>query len=280
MKVILADYSGFCFGVEKAINTTFGELEKKQKDQNIYSLGPLIHNNQVVKNLEEKGIEVIENIEDLSEGSIIIRSHGVSEKIYEELENKGLNIIDATCPFVRRIQNIVKNYYGKGYTIAIIGNSCHPEVIGINGWCNNQAIIINKEEDIHKVPSVDKLCIVVQTTMAVEQYNTISEKLENYAKEVVKFNTICLATKERQNAAKHLATKVDAMVVIGGQHSSNTQKLVSICKKIKPNDTFHVETIKDLPINTFKKYETIGVTAGASTPRWIISEAIETIRNI
>ncbi|SNR88248.1 4-hydroxy-3-methylbut-2-enyl diphosphate reductase [Anaerovirgula multivorans] len=280
MKVILADYSGFCFGVEKAINTTFEELEKKQVKDNISSLGPLIHNNQVVKDLEEKGVKVFEDINDISTGSVIVRSHGVSEEIYEIAKDKGLNIIDATCPFVRRIQNIAKKYHDKGYTIAIIGNPKHPEVIGINGWCNNEAIIIKDEENLKQIPKFDKLCVVAQTTMSVDQYEKIIEQLENYANEIVKFNTICSATKERQLAAKNLAEKVEAMIVIGGYHSSNTQKLVSICEEIKPDATYHVETVEDLPLKDIKQYKIVGVTAGASTPKWIINEIIHKLSNI
>lgn len=280
MKVILADYSGFCFGVEKAITKTFEELNNNNKNEAICSLGPLIHNEQVVEELQNKGIKVINDIQDISEGSLIIRSHGVSQDIYENAEAKGLNIIDATCPFVRRIQNIVKNYNDKGYTIVIIGDPKHPEVIGINGWCDNKAIIMQEEKDINKILKVDRLCIVVQTTMSMTQYDKISKKLEDYANEIVKFNTICLATKERQIAAKDLANKVDAMVVIGGYHSSNTQKLVTICKHMRPNSTFHVETSKDLSLGLLKQYDLVGVTAGASTPKWIIDEVIEKLRNI
>lgn len=280
MKVILADYSGFCFGVEKAINTTFEELDQKKEKENIFSLGPLIHNDQVVKDLENKGVMVQESIHDISAGSVIVRSHGVPEEIYNTAKSKGLKVIDATCPFVRRIQNIAKKYHEKGYTIAIIGNPKHPEVIGINGWCNNEAIIIKDEEDLKRISKIKKLCVVVQTTMSVDQYEKIIDKLQNYADEIIKFNTICLATKERQLAAKELAEKVEAMIVIGGYHSSNTQKLVSICQEIRPNDTYHVETIEDLPIDDIKKYEVLGITAGASTPKWIISEIIHKLSNI
>lgn len=280
MKIILADYSGFCFGVEKAITTTFEELKKNNTNEVISSLGPLIHNDQVVKELQNKGVNVINDIKDALEGSLIIRSHGVPQDIYKNAEAKGLNVIDATCPFVRRIQDIVKNHNDNGYTIVIIGDPKHPEVIGINGWCNNKALIIHNEADINKVPKVDKLCIVVQTTMSMVQYEDISNKLESYGKEVVKFNTICLATKERQKAAEDLASKVEAMIVIGGYHSSNTQKLVAICKNIRPNSTFHVETSSDLPLEVIKQYDLVGVTAGASTPKWIIDEVIEKLRNI
>ncbi|NLM04769.1 MAG: 4-hydroxy-3-methylbut-2-enyl diphosphate reductase [Clostridiales bacterium] len=280
MKVILADYSGFCFGVENAINTTLKEIDNKDENKVVSSLGPLIHNDQVVKELKDKGVNVINNIDDAIEGSIIIRSHGVPKNIYEKAKNNKLEIIDATCPFVRRIQNIVKSHEERGYNIVIIGNPSHPEVIGINGWCNNKAIIIEDEEDIKKIPKTDKLCVVVQTTMSLAHYEKISNKLDSLANEVVKFNTICSATKERQSSAKNLAEKVDVMIVIGGFHSSNTQKLVEICKSVKPNATFHIETLKDLPLNELSKYKTVGITAGASTPQWIIDEIMEKLKSI
>ncbi|AOY77242.1 4-hydroxy-3-methylbut-2-enyl diphosphate reductase [Clostridium formicaceticum] len=280
MKVILADYSGFCFGVEKAIVTTFEELDKEDKNQKIFSLGPLIHNVQVVKELEARGVDVIEDIELVSEGSVIVRSHGVPKKIYEAADRKALTLIDATCPFVKRIQTIVEDHYKEGYTIVIIGNPQHPEVVGINGWCDNKALIIQEEEEVKKLPNIEKLCIVVQTTMSISQFEKIAAALEKKAKEVVKFNTICSATKQRQKSAKDLAQKVDAMIVIGGYHSSNTQKLVSICNDIRPTATFHVETAKDLPVEELKQYDLVGVTAGASTPKWIITEIIQKLRNI
>lgn len=280
MKVILADYSGFCFGVENAINTTLKEIDNKDENKVVSSLGPLIHNDQVVKELKDKGVNVINNIDDAIEGSIIIRSHGVPKNIYEKAKNNKLEIIDATCPFVKRIQNIVKSHEERGYNIVIIGNPSHPEVIGINGWCNNKAIIIEDEEDIKKIPKTDKLCVVVQTTMSLAHYEKISNKLDSLANEVVKFNTICSATKERQSSAKNLAEKVDVMIVIGGFHSSNTQKLVEICKSVKPNATFHIETLKDLPLNELSKYKTVGITAGASTPQWIIDEIMEKLKSI
>ena len=280
MRVKLAEYSGFCFGVEKAITTTLEELKKRTQKSNIYSLGPLIHNEQVVDSLSKKGIQVIENIDDINKGTVIIRSHGVPKAILETARDRGINIIDVTCPFVKRIQNLAEDYYNKGYKIVIIGDPEHPEVIGINGWCDNQAIIINNCEDLEDFPKSDKICVVVQTTMPVKQYKEISEKLKNYSSKIEKFNTICLATKERQSAAKKLSQEVEAMVVIGGHHSSNTQKLVSICKKIRPQSTYHVETVEDLPLDKLKQYRVVGVTAGASTPKWIISEIIHTLNNI
>lgn len=281
MKVIVADHSGFCFGVERAIKITFDKLNDSINKKSIYTLGPLIHNQQVVDELHNAGVKVINDLNNLKDNSIIIiRSHGISRDIYDLANEKDIHIIDATCPFVRKIQDIVKKYKAKGYTIVIIGNSDHPEVIGINGWCNNQAYIVKTKDDIEKIPFVQKLCIVVQTTMPTNLYYEFSDIIEKKAEQVIKFNTICSATMDRQESARNLAKNVDAVIVIGGYHSSNTQKLVDICKNEKPNSTFHIEIAKELPIDILKNYEVIGITAGASTPKWIIDEVVKKLNNL
>jgi len=278
MKVIVANHSGFCFGVEKAIDTAFHEVSNNSNS--IYTLGPLIHNKQAVNRLEKDGIKVIEHLNELPGGTVIIRSHGVSKNIYDMADEKKITLVDATCPFVRKIQNIVKEYKEKGYSIVIIGNPDHPEVIGINGWCNDEAFVVKTQDDIEKIPFVEKMCIVVQTTMSTVLYLKLTDMLEQRAVDVVKFNTICSATRDRQESARKLAKEADVMIVVGGYHSSNTQKLVEICKEEKPNTTFHIETASELPINLLHVYETVGVTAGASTPKWIIDEVIEKINNL
>ncbi|WP_026477893.1 4-hydroxy-3-methylbut-2-enyl diphosphate reductase [Alkaliphilus transvaalensis] len=280
MKVILAEYSGFCFGVKKAIDTAFDEIRENKNHQKIYSLGPLIHNPQVVQELKQNGVEVIENLEEINEGNVIIRSHGVPERIYQVAEEANLKLTDSTCPFVRRIQKIVKEYYDKGYQIVIIGDPNHPEVIGINGWCNDEGIIIESEGDIEGLSSDTPTCVVVQTTMSIAVYEGYVEQIKSKIRDLEVFNTICNATRQRQDAARRLAEEVDAMLIVGGYHSSNTQKLVSICKEIKPEDTYHVETADELDLDQLSKYQTIGVTAGASTPHKIINEVAEKIKRI
>ncbi len=283
MKVTIADHSGFCFGVERAIKITFDKLnDNNVNKKNIYTLGPLIHNQQVVDELHSVGVKKINDLKHIEDNStIIIRSHGVSKDIYDLANEKAVEIIDATCPFVRKIQNIVKEYNAKGYTIIIIGSSDHPEVMGINGWCNNEAYIVKTKDDIKKIPSREKLCVVVQTTMPTDLYREISNLIEEKSEEeVVKFNTICSATMDRQESARNLAKNVDAIIVIGGYHSSNTQKLVDICKSEKPNTTFHIETVDELPIDVLKNYKSIGISAGASTPRWIIDQVFEKLKSL
>lgn len=276
MKIILAKNSGFCFGVERAINRS---IETIEKNNNVHSLGPLIHNKQAIEYLQGKGLNTIDDIKEVDSGTVIIRSHGVTIDIHNELENKDIEYLDLTCPFVRKIQKKVQKFYEKGYKIIIIGSPNHPEVIGINGWCNNSADIINSKDDIEDAKKYDKICIVAQTTMNKEKFELLSELISNKAKEVMKFNTICNATSLRQLSCKEVAEKVDAMLVIGGYHSSNTQKLVEISKEICEN-TYHIETADDLNFEELKKYNIIGITAGASTPDWIIKEVVNQVSNI
>ena len=191
-----------------------------------------------------------------------------------------LNIIDTTCPFVKKIHNIVKEFYEKGYKIIIIGDKNHPEIIGINGWCENSAYIIKSIEDVNNLnlDNKNKYCVVSQTTLNLDLYNTLVNELSKKIDNITFKNTICSATKTRQQAAKELSVDVDCMIVIGGKHSSNTQKLVNICKEQVP--TFAIETKDDLDVEELNNFETIGVTAGASTPDWIINDVMNFIESL
>lgn len=279
MKVKIANNAGFCFGVKRAMNMAWHELE--ERENGIYALGPLIHNKQAVSKYEDRGLKTVNDLNDIpSNESVIIRSHGVGEDIYIQSKEKDINVIDTTCPFVKKIHNIAKDYSEKGYKIIVIGDKNHPEVIGINGWCNEDAIIIKTLDEIDQL-NLDvnkKYCVVSQTTINLDLYNSIVEKLSERLNDIVFKNTICSATKERQFSAKELSKEVDCMIVIGGKHSSNTQKLVNICSGIVP--TFAIETKDELDINELKKFNIIGVTAGASTPDWIITEVINFIESI
>lgn len=280
MRYKLAENSGFCFGVEKAISKSFEELKKT--DKKIYSLGPIIHNQQVTYELFLKGLTIIESIKEIEDGTVIIRSHGVSKSIYDEIDKKNLNIVDTTCPFVKRIQTIVHEHYNKNYKIIIVGDKNHPEVLGINGWCEDNAIVINNLDELYSLNlnNLDKVCIVAQTTIPLEKFETISNEIEKISNEFKSFDTTCFATKERQNSAKKLAKEVDAMVVVGGKNSSNTNKLVEICNHYNNNNTYHVEVAEELNISELKQYELIGITAGASTPKWVIDDVINFIKKI
>lgn len=280
MEVKIAQNAGFCFGVKRAMKMAWDELENKCENDT-YSLGPLIHNKQAVDKYKEKGLIEKEDLEDIpSNSKLIIRSHGVGEKVYTESKSKDMEIVDTTCPFVKKIHDIVKDFSDRGYEIIIIGNAVHPEIIGINGWCNNNAIIINKVEEIDSITfdSTKAYCVVSQTTANLESFNNIVEKLKEKINNLTVKNTICFATKERQLSAIDLAKEVDCMVVIGGKHSSNTQKLVTICSKVVP--TFSIETKEELKKEMFENFKVAGVTAGASTPDWIIDEVIEYLKVI
>ncbi|AAM24574.1 MAG: 4-hydroxy-3-methylbut-2-enyl diphosphate reductase [Caldanaerobacter subterraneus] len=281
MEILIAEHAGFCFGVKRAIEIAYEELNK-QKDTRLYTLGEIIHNPQVVKDLEEKGVRVIEEeeLEKLLKGDrLIIRSHGISKKLYEFLEQKGVEIIDVTCPFVKKVQNIVEEYYKKGYDIVIVGDKNHPEVIGVNGWCEDKAYIVNSVEEAENLPFFEKACAVSQTTLIEKHWEDILEVLKSKAKELVYFNTICNATQKRQEAADALSKKVDVMFVIGGKHSSNTQKLRKICEKNCKN-TYHIERADEITFEMLKGHDIIGITAGASTPDYVIEEVIEKIKSL
>jgi (E)-4-hydroxy-3-methyl-but-2-enyl pyrophosphate reductase len=278
-EITLANKAGFCFGVKRAVETALKLREKYDKP--IYTLGPLIHNSDVVNFLKEKGINSVElnDIENLKDNDvIIIRSHGVSKAIMEKLKEYNLIIENATCPYVGNIQQKVERYYGEGYDIIIVGDEKHPEVIGINGWCNNSAIISKNGDNLNDIPR--KVCIVSQTTEKQSNWIKVLNKVVSSSKEIVAFNTICSATEVRQKSAEEISKDVDLMIVIGGFNSSNTTKLYEICKK-NCDETYHIENLQGLPMEILQNDEikNIGVTAGASTPGWIIKEAIEKMKN-
>lgn len=272
-EVKLAKSAGFCFGVKRAVEMVYKEAAKGGK---IYTYGPIIHNEEVVRDLEEKGVKVINTEEELSqlkEGTVIIRSHGVAENIYELAERNNINIVDATCPFVKKIHRIVEEHSGNGETILIIGNKDHPEVAGIKGWCSGRTYVAKDIEDINKIEFLpgEKVCVVAQTTYNFNKFKELVEILEKKVYDIIAVNTICNATEERQTEAKSLALESDAMIVIGGRHSSNTQKLYQICKN-ECECTLFVQTLDDLNLNELTSVRSVGITAGASTPNNIIEE--------
>ena len=274
MEITVAKSAGFCFGVQRAVDSVYKELE--ENSGKIYTFGPIIHNEQVVEDLNKRGIEVIDTVEQLKkikEGTVVIRSHGVAKEIYDILEQQKLKMVDATCPFVKKIHNIVLDESNNGKTIIIIGNDNHPEVEGIKGWVNGEVIVINKEEQIEKLslPEQTKACIVSQTTFNHNKFKYLVESLRKKGYHLSLANTICNATHVRQVEARKISSKVDGMIVIGGKNSSNTQKLYDICRNECEN-TFYVQTVKDLNLHELKSLKSIGITAGASTPKNIIEE--------
>ena len=282
MKVIKAKTAGFCFGVKRAVDTVYEQADTCSGP--IYTYGPIIHNEEVVKDLESRGVSVIrseEGLEGITEGTVIIRSHGVEKRICDKLLDKGLRIVDATCPFVKKIHNIVEKESAEGKYILIIGNPDHPEVIGIRGWAGSDVSVIQNADDIEKVDfsKNKKICVVSQTTFNYNKFQDLVEIIKKKSYDISVLNTICNATKERQTEARSIAESVDAMIVIGDKHSSNTQKLYEICRNAC-NNTYYIQTLDDLDLNQLGSVETVGITAGASTPNNIIEEVQNNVRII
>ena len=282
MKVIKAKTAGFCFGVKRAVDTVYEQVDTCSGP--IYTYGPIIHNEEVVKDMESKGVVVLrteEELDDISGGTVIIRSHGVEKRICDKLEAKGIRVVDATCPFVKKIHNIVRKESAAGRYIIIIGNPNHPEVIGIRGWAGNHAAVVESAEDIERIDfgKIGKICVVSQTTFNYNKFQDLVEIIKKKSYDISVLNTICNATKERQTEARRIAESVDAMIVIGDKHSSNTQKLFEICR-MACNNTYYIQTLDDLNLNQLGSVETVGITAGASTPNNIIEEVQNNVRII
>lgn len=275
MEIITAKSAGFCFGVNRAIEACYNEIEKGGR---IVTYGPLIHNKNVNKDLENKGVKSVDTLDGCEGATVIIRSHGVGKAVYDELERRNIHYVDGTCPFVKKIHNIVRKKRDEGYEVIIIGDGKHPEVIGINGWCDNSAITVDNVDDAQKLILDDekKYAVVVQTTFRENKFYDILKILKEKSEKITEENTICSATEERQTEAVKISQNVDKMLVIGDKGSSNTQKLYEICRKNCRN-TYYIETIEDLVLNNCKFNDKIGITAGASTPPAIIKEVITTM---
>ncbi len=282
MNVILAKSAGFCFGVKRAVDMVYKEADRG--DTPIYTYGPIIHNEEVVSDLEAKGVRVIEDVDELRDapkGIVIIRSHGVGPSVYREIQKLGFEIVDATCPFVLKIHRLVEQHSREGERIVIIGNASHPEVAGIREWSEDaQTTIIGNREEAENFTVKDgkKVCIVSQTTFNYNKFQELVEIISEKGYDIIVLNTICNATEERQTEAARIAAEVDAMIVIGGRSSSNTQKLFEICKK-ECNNTYYIQTVKDLDLTCLKSIDNVGITAGASTPNKIIEEVQKNVRN-
>ena len=280
MKVELAKSAGFCFGVEKAVNTVYEEA--KNENEIVYTLGPIIHNEEVVKDMKKRGVEAVkmEDLASLPKGTVIIRSHGVSRDVYNFVKQSGHRVVDATCPFVKKIHAIVSVQSGKGKTVVIIGNPDHPEVMGIKGWGDeNTYAVENIEQFINLgLKKDEEIIIVAQTTFNHKKFQEIIDKISLLGYDVRCFNTICNATQERQAEAKKIASNVDAMIVIGDKKSSNTGKLVEICQEECKNTVF-IQTLEDLNYDALLSVDSVGITAGASTPKHIIEEVQNIVRS-
>lgn len=285
--IVLAKSAGFCFGVKRAVNMVYEEIDKAGEngtDMPIYTYGPIIHNDEVVKDFACKGVTLVKELSELAnlpKGKIIVRSHGISRAEYEEMEQYGFTVVDATCPFVRKIHRIVDEHSKLGEYIIIIGNPQHPEVCGIRGWVNGDAVTIieSREEAENFVLQEDKkICIVSQTTFNYNKFQDLVEIVSKKGYNISVLNTICNATEERQTEARQIAKEVEAMIVIGDKHSSNTQKLFEICNT-ECEKTYYIQTSKDMDYSLLESINNVGITAGASTPNNIIEEVSKNVRN-
>ena len=277
--VRVAKTAGFCFGVTRAVDRVY-QLTT-ESDGPIYTYGPIIHNEQVVSDLEKKGVRVIADEDELrtiSKGTVVIRSHGVGRAIEGVMRSQGLNVVDATCPFVKKIHKIVEKASSEGQSIIIIGNAKHPEVVGIRGWCGTNAYIVETIEEIDALPALNQVTVVSQTTFNYKKFQELVEKITEKGYDSSVVNTICNATQERQLEARQIAADVEAMIVIGGQHSSNTQKLYDICRN-ECDHTYYIQTLVDLESQGFPDVRSVGITAGASTPKNIIEEVHSYVRS-
>ena len=282
MKVELAKTAGFCFGVKRAVEMVYEQADK-HSTENICTFGPIIHNEEVIKDMQKCGVTVLNSLQELEalkKGTVIIRSHGVPKNIYDILEKNGISCVDATCPFVKKIHKIVSEESKKGSHIIIIGNDSHPEVEGIKGWAGKDVTVIQTAEEAEGFELKNrsqKVCVVSQTTFNYNKFKDLVEIISKKRYDIIVLNTICSATKERQEEARNIAERVDAMIVIGDRRSSNTQKLFEICRNACA-DTYYIQTLDDLDTNQLRSVETVGITAGASTPKKIIEEVQNNVR--
>lgn len=276
MKIKVAKEAGYCYGVERAIKLACQAA--RECSPPIYTLGPIIHNPQVVESLESQGISPVQSVGKIDKGTIIIRSHGVEPSVIAEAKKKGLKVLDATCPFVRKVQKRVADLTREGYKVIIVGERNHPEVVAILARSDHGAVVVQKPGDLSELSGVKKVGVVVQTTQSIENLTRIVSKLLTFAVEIKVFNTICDATYRRQKEAEELAREVEVMLVVGGKNSANTTRLAELCRRINKN-TYHIETAAEIKSSWLSHEARVGVTSGASTPNWILEEVIEKLKS-
>lgn len=287
MKIIIGKTSGFCYGVKRAVEGSIEEI-KKQKDP-IYCLGELVHNNEVIKDLEKQGLKFIENIEEVKDNKarVIVRSHGIEKEIYQKAKEKGIELVDYTCPNVLKIHKIVEEYQKKGYYIFLVGVKDHPETIGTISYSGENMSLIVQEDDIESAiknlekSEIKNLLVLVQTTYSIHKFEKIVEIIKSQLKEDIQMvikNTICLTSEQRQKETEEISEQVDSMIIIGGKHSSNTRKLYEVAQKNCPN-TVLIETKDELTKEMINRSERIGIMAGASTPQKSIEEIVEFLKS-
>lgn len=274
MEIRFAESMGFCFGVRRAINLA----QDLSQDQCIFTFGPLIHNEDEIRRLQGLGVDILHQLSPDLDRPILIRSHGVGKEVYDYLEEHGIPFVDATCPFVKKIHDYVKDYLKKGYEIAILGDKHHPEVQGIVSWGEGRIHVFANMEEVkaHDYPQ-DHFLLLAQTTLPKAFFDEAREFLRERTNALC-INTICSATKKRQEAAIELSKEVDLMIIIGGRDSNNTRKLVELCKQVN-SETIHIENSTEIDVHKLQNYAIIGISAGASTPKWVIDDVLEVLQN-
>jgi 4-hydroxy-3-methylbut-2-enyl diphosphate reductase len=276
LKITIAKHAGYCYGVNRALKLAREATEASAKP--IYTLGPLIHNPQVVESLMKQGVNAVKSVDEAVGGTIIIRTHGVDPKIIRAAKSKGLKVIDATCPFVAKAQQRAASLVKNGHDVVIVGERNHPEVVGLLAYTDNKAIVVESAQELDNLDRMERIGVVVQTTQSIDNLASITKGLLTKTKELSIFNTICNATSQRQVAAAKLAGTVDLMLVVGGKNSANTTRLAKLCKE-KNEKTHHIETADEIDESWLENIERIGLTAGASTPDWILREVADRLKS-
>ncbi|UCG14755.1 MAG: 4-hydroxy-3-methylbut-2-enyl diphosphate reductase [Deltaproteobacteria bacterium] len=279
MKVKVANTAGFCMGVRRAMELVLNATRDREPDEIIHTYGPLIHNNQVLEMLEHRGIRCLENLDDAESGRIAIRAHGIPPQERRAIKEKGFRIINATCPRVARVQGIIKKHALRGYDVVIVGDENHAEVIGLKGFANGRARVLSKPNEVDRLPTMNKLLVVAQTTQDELVFHEIAAKLQELYPEAKIYDTICDSTHNRQEEVRTLCDEVEAMVVVGGRQSANTRRLAEIAT-VTGIPTFHVETEEDLDREKVRQFSVVGVTAGASTPNWLLRRVVNELESI
>ena len=277
MKAIVAEGAGFCFGVKRALKMAFEAARKG--DGTVVTLGAIIHNPQVVARLEQEGLRVIADLDEVEGGTLVVRSHGLPRKVLSEAEAKGMTVIDATCPFVKQAQERAAQLEREGHAVVVVGEEDHPEVLSITGSMEGPAIVVDGTAELPELPRAERYGVVCQTTQPQEHLSAVVLDLLSRAREIKVFNTICEATFERQESALEMAREVDVMLVVGGRNSANTRRLWELCRDAGC-DAYHIETADELELEWFEGKEEVGITGGASTPQWIVDDVVAAVEHI
>ena len=277
MKAIVAEGAGFCFGVKRALKMAFEAARKG--DGTVVTLGAIIHNPQVVARLEEEGLHVVRNLDEVEGGTLVVRSHGLPRKVIAEAEAKGMTIVDATCPFVKQAQERAAQLEREGHAVVVVGEEDHPEVLSITGSLEGAATVVDGTTVLPELPKARRYGVVCQTTQPQEHLSAVVQDLLSKAREIKVFNTICEATFARQQSALEMAREVDVILVVGGRNSANTRRLWELCRDAGC-DAYHIETADELEPKWFEGKEEVGITGGASTPQWIVDDVVAAVERI